>query len=204
MHDIVLGGILAIASAAVGSGITAFFLYKSARLQLGANRADLELRLESQAKEARRTRLVEARKGYLLPLSEAISKWVESTIQETNMSVRREESRRKGELDPENSARALFKAMEKAGDLASQVSYMRGQISDRTLDRLIEHAAKITIKINAARMPILRLLNNAEGIDTDTLVEASEEERGLVMLLHGYLLRANKRIEELLSGDESQ
>jgi len=204
MHDIVLGAIIGLAGAAVGSGITAFFSYKSTKLQLGANRADLQLRLESQAKEARRDRLIETRKVYLLPLSQAISKWVESTIQETNMSVRREESKRKGEFDPENSALALKEAMDKCREWTSRVTNMRGQISDKTLDNLIEDAATLMSDVNAARMPILRLLNNAAGTDTNTLIAASEEERRLVRLLHDHLIRANKRIEELLSGDESQ
>jgi len=204
MPDIVLGAILAIAGAAVGSGITAFFSYKSAKLQVRANYTNLQLQLEDQAKEARRARLIEVRKTYLLPISHTISNWVESTIQETNMSVRREESRRKAEVDPENSALVLEEAMDKAQEWTSKVTRLRGQISDKTLENLIVKAVTVTSEVNTARMPILRLLNNAKDIDKDPLIKVSEEERRLVGLLHDHLLQVNKRIEELLSGDESQ
>ena len=204
MHDIVLGAILGISGAAIGSGITAFFSYKATKLQIGANRVDLRLQLENQAREARLARLVEVRKVYLLPLSKVISNWVESDIQETNMIVRREESKRKQEFDPENSALQLKKAMDKSQDYTSQLTCLRGQISDKILDDLIETVLKVTREVNTARMPILRLLNNAEGVDTNTLVEASKEEWSLVGNLRHQLLQVNKRIEELLSGDESQ
>lgn len=204
MLDIVLGAILGIAGAAVGSGITAFFSYKSTKLQVGANYTNLQLQLEGQAKEARQARLIEARKVYLLPLSQAISNWAESAIQESNMIVRREESKRKDEFDPENSALELKEAMDKSQNCTSQVTLLRGRVSDKTLDKLIENVVTVTNEVNIARMPILRLLNNAEGIDTGTLIKASEEERRLVGLLHDHLLQVNKRIEELLSGDESQ
>lgn len=204
MLDIVLGAILGIAGAAVGSGITAFFSYKSTKLQVGANYTNLQLQLEGQAKEARQARLIEARKVYLLPLSQAISNWAESAIQESNMIVRREESKRKDEFDPENSALELKEAMDKSQNCTSQVTLLRGRVSDKTLDKLIENVVTVTNEVTIARMPILRLLNNAEGIDTGTLIKASEEERRLVGLLHDHLLQVNKRIEELLSGDESQ
>jgi len=204
MSDIVLGAILGIACAAIGSGITALFSYKSAKLQIDANYTSLQLQLEGQAKEARQARLIETRKVYLLPLSQTISNWVESSIQETNMTVRREESKRKDEFDPENSALALKEAMDKSQNWTSQVTLLRGRISDKTLDKLIENVVTVTNEVNTTRMPILRLLNNAEGIDTDTLIKASEEERGLVGLLHDHLIQVNRRIEELLNGDESQ
>lgn len=51
------------------------------------------------------------------------------------MSVRREESRRKAEFDPENSALALKEAMDKAQKWTSKVTRLRGQISDKTLKK---------------------------------------------------------------------
>ncbi|GAF83282.1 unnamed protein product, partial [marine sediment metagenome] len=203
MNDVVLGAILGGASAAVGAGITGFLLYKSVKLQLRASRADLELRLGNQGAEARRTRLIEARKGYLVDLSKAISNWVESDIQETNMSVRWEESRRRGEPDLENSARALSKAMNEAKDWTSEVRHIRGRISDETLDRLIEGAETMMLEVDAARRPIIRVFN-AEEVDMEALGKAFEEERMLMGRVRDHLLRANKRIEELLSGDEAQ
>ena len=73
MSDILLGALIGVGAAVLGSIITGIISYKNSKLQISARHDELNQQLGYQEREARLDRLIEARKVLLPRLRNTIS-----------------------------------------------------------------------------------------------------------------------------------
>ena len=200
MPDIVLGALIGVISAVVGWVIS----YRTSRMQINARRDELNQQLSYQEKEAQRNRLIESRKDYLLRLRNTASEWVEYSHREINMIVRLDTAIKSGDTSKEQSEiREFNEVTEQGKQVSSKFDMLRGQVSDNTLDSLIEAVRETQYEVNTVRMPLIRFFNNPGSADINTLNSAVQKDESLHKEVRKQLLQVNKRIEELLSGEPS-
>ena len=200
MPDIVLGALIGVISAIVGWIIS----YRTSRMQINARRDELNQQLSYQEREAQRNRLIESRKDYLLRLRNTVSEWVEYSHREINMIVRLDAAIKSGDTSKKQSEIREFNEVSEQGkQVSSKFDMLRGQVSDNTLDSLIEAVRETQYEVNTARMPLIRFFNNPGSADTNTIESAIQEDESLHKEVRKQLLQVNKRIEELLSGEPS-
>ncbi len=206
MSDIVLGALIGVGAAVLGSIITGIISYKNSKLQINARHEELNQQLSHQEREARRNRLIEARKELLLDLRRTISEWVEYSNQQVNMTVRLKNAvERYDNASPERQLEIMefTRVSERMKQLTSQLEILRAQVSDSILGNLIEAVRVKQFEVEWERMPLLRFFNNPEGADADTLESAFQKDELLREEIQNRVLQVNKRIEELLSGEPS-
>ena len=202
MPDIVLGALIGVVSAVVGYIMS----YRNTKLQLDARRNELNQQLSYQEREAKRNRLIEARKDLLLRLRHTLSEWVDVSNMQVNMIERLKNAFEK--YEESSPARQLEiiefnKVSEQGKQISSQFEILRGQVSDNTLSNLIEAVKETQYEVDTARMPLIRFFNNPSGSDISSLESAFREDESLHRKVWKQVLQVNKRIEELLSGEPS-
>lgn len=203
----VLGGLIGICGAIVGAIIAALSSYKIAQLQINARREELSQQQKYNEQQARIDRLIKARENFLIPLRETLSKWMELTKQDQQMLVRLEKAYGERNNNPQELERELERykeTAEKSTQVTSDLAILQGQISDFILDQMIENAKKAHWETAPERTELDRLFNNPQNIDTNSLLSKVEKYNSILNNLRGYLISANKRIEELLSGEPSK
>ncbi len=193
MPDLVLGAIIGVGGTIIGALIAGITSYIITRMQIKARRYDL--RFES---------LIADRKSVLIPLREAVSKWLVLSNEVLTMTVRMGEANKKGNIKELQKEIQLWeKASDKASKASSDLENLRGQISDPKLDQFIQEA------INAQReesIELIRIVQRAHKPENWTIEKFGvivKEHEEILKRLRSKLLIVNKRIQELLSGDPS-
>lgn len=206
MSDIVLGAIIGVGAAVLGSIITGIISYKNAKLQINARREELNLQLNHQESEAQRNRLIEARKELLLDLRRTISEWVQCSHMQINMIVRLKNAvARYDKASPERQLEIMefTKVSERGNQISSQFDILREQVSDSELAKLIEAVRETQYKVNTARLPLIRFFNDPGSADANAIEAALQKDESLRKEVHSQVLQVNKRIEGLLIGELS-
>ena len=93
--------------------------------------------------------------------------------------------------------------IDESKEVTSELAVLQCQISDSKLDQFIEAAKRIRWEVGFKALDVRKLLDSPQGSDRDSLRNAIEEYDSNSDNLRGQLLRINKRIEELLSGEPS-
>ncbi len=204
MSDIVFGALIGVGAAALGSIITGIINYKNSTLQISARRDELNQQLSHQEREAKISRLIEARKEHLFRLRNILSKWVECSNQQVNMDVRLDKAIKSGDSFRQQLNISEYNETSELGkELTSQLNILRRELSDNIVDDLIKAIFEKQSEIDIARMPIVRFFNNPEGADSSTIESVMREEELLFEAQRKKLIEINKRIEELLNGEPS-
>ncbi len=204
MSDIVLGALIGVGAAVIGSIITGVINYKNSKLQIGARRDELNQQLSYQEREAQRDRLIESRKDLLLRLRNTLSEWAQCSHGQVNMTVRLKNAFEKyDDASPSRQLeiREFNEVSERMKQLSSQFDILRGQVSDNKLDNLIEAVRETQYEVDIARMPLIRFFNNPSGADINSLESAFQKDESLRKEVSKQVLQVNRRIEELLSGE---
>ena len=170
--DIVLGGLIALGGVIIG-GLSSYII---ARLQISAAREQLIQQLSHQEREAQRNRLIEARKDYLLPLRKVISEWTSWSDRQVAMIARLQEAS-KNRTSPswKLEIREFKETTEQMQQLSLQLNILRGQISDSTLDNLIEAVKETDYKLSIPRMRLYSFFNDKSSKDAKTIEDAMRE-----------------------------
>jgi len=203
VSDIVQGALIGIAGAIVGAIIAAVSSYIIAKSQINARRDELNQQLSHQEHEIRIHRLIEARKEHLFQLRRTISDYIENMRQETNLSFRfinRIKNKDKS-LSDRQETQEFFGAMEKGKQLYSQLETIRGQLSDNQLDDLINTFLEKYNEIEKARLPIVDFLTNPQSTSDPNTEYFLKQEKLLRDAQRKEIIKINKRIEDLLSGE---
>lgn len=90
---------------------------------------------------------------------------------------------------------------DKAIQVTSELAVLQGQLSDSTLNQIIETTKGAYWETSQERIKLLFIVNNPQKSDTNSLLSAIKEYNLILNNLRGYLLTVNKRIDELLSGE---
>lgn len=204
MPEIVQGALIGIGGAIVGAIIAAISSYRIARSQIDARRYEIEQQFKYKEKEARINRLIEAQREHLNKLRKTISEYMENSIQATNMIARFDKAFKEGgETRIQENTRELFQTMEQGKNLMSQLNALRNQLSDNVLDDMINTVLEKQFELGVARMPLVEFFNDPKGADSKTIESARKKEETLIGRQRQELIKINKRIEELLSGESS-
>jgi hypothetical protein len=205
LPDLAWGALIGLVGAILGALIAGVTSYKIAKIQIQARHDEINLQLSYQEKESYRNRIIESRKDVLLRLRNATSEWVECSHQQTNMNVRLKKAfKNKGESpEKELEIKKYIDVSQHGERILSQFQVLRGQLSDSTLDNFIEALWEKQSAIKTARIPLLEFFNNPKEADINTILSATQREESLRNELRKELLKINKRIEELLSGEPS-
>lgn len=206
MPDIVLGALIGIGGGIVGAIIGALSSYIITNRQINARRDEFNQQLSHQDKKAQREWLIQDRKEYLSPLRHTLSEWVECSHQQTNMTVRLKTAL--GEYDEGSAERKaeiqkFLKVTERITNLTSRLAILSGLISDGMLDKLIDVVKAIQLEVATQRMPMLRFYQNPSEANADTIESVMQKDELLLKKVRSQVLKVNKRIEELLSGEPS-
>ncbi len=203
MPDLALGALIAGLSAILGGIVTGFITYRNTKAQVKGSLKQLSLKLEHDEYENRRDRLVEARIVYLKPLRDIISDWnielvklpslstaLYRLIQSTSDSSFIANSQvYKDSIEFNNNMRSLAERHDK----------YRGQISDTKLSDLINNTIKVQ---GEALLKRTELLNSMRpDMDFNDLKITLDESNNILSNVQLKLMDINKRIEELLCGD---
>ncbi len=198
MWDGILAALIAIVSGLVGFAGS----YLVTKSQNDARLDELRLRLDRESEEAKRNRVIEARKSYLVPLREVLSKWLRASNDNYSAAVRFQAAQEKGdEARLRETFIELLKQMEESRGLSIQLDIHRGQISDAKLDQLIERATKADSNTAVERMRLVDWLNKNAALDAATIRAEWSRYEAILSQLRAELVPINKRIEELLSGE---
>jgi len=190
MSDIVVGALIGIGGVVVGGCIS----YVTTRLQL-----------KQQEREARRERLISDRERYLTRLRECTSKWIKNSNMVVAMSVSVTQARESG-MEPSGLQQEwndFDMVLDKSRELTEEFDVLLGEVGDSNLYDLIQAVKKETREADARTMPLLRVFQNSKSVHIDDLEAKSAESNSIIQGVHRKLIPMNKRIEELLSGDQA-
>jgi len=189
--EVVLVAIIAASSGFLGAAVAGVITYRVTKrqgdVQLEIHRADLK----QQVNEARQNRFVEARKTLLLELRESFGRvWgAHSSFLSTSVAIQRAqaanlgaESINFGKLQQQGYVEATREALQ-------DISRLMPQISDATLYSQIETYLVI---LNPAMDPDQLGVDDGDFKAAQTVLNTARQ----------YQLVVNKRIEELLAGDD--
>jgi len=220
MSDIILVAILGIVGTVVGTAVgaivTGYLSYHNTRLQITARSAELKEQLQHQQREARRSLRAEDRKRYLVPLRETTSKWAAELtrmIDQTSSIGRAIKFskeypflHKKDPIEPQMQTLEAIQGRMK--DSKEILEHLHGQVYDEELSLRIDEVLSKELEVRNNSFPILHhelqmwLANPKKGI-IKSLDDALQKNRKASLELRKELQEINKRIEELLLGDET-
>jgi len=205
MSDILLGALIGLGGAVLGSIIMGVISYVISKLQINARRDELNQQLTYNEKQAQINRLIELRKPVLIRLKEVVSRWMQTSVEAQQMTVRLKAAYSKKD-NPEERAREskLWKESgDKSAQISSELAVLQGQLSDSTLAQMIENVIETYWVISQELTKLQLILTNPKDLDSNSLLSVIKEYRSIQNKLRGYLLNVNKRIDDLLSGEPS-
>jgi hypothetical protein len=220
MSDVMLIAILGILGtllgAAVGAAITGYISYRNTKLQISARAVELKEQLQHQQREARRSLRAEDRKRYLVPLRETTSKWVVELTRMIDQINDIGEAIKSSKEYPflhknasvESQGQTLEAIQGRMKDLKQKLEDKYGQVYDEELGLYIDTVLLKELEVSVNSFPILHhqiqmWLAKPEEAITKSLDNALEKNRKASLELRNELQQVNKRIEELLIGDEA-
>ncbi len=193
MSDIVLGALIGIGGAIVGAIITAVISYINTKSQL-----------DFRIYELRTDRLIKAREQVLIPLREAVSSSLVLANRALILSIQMQEANKKPDKKELSEAIQRWEeASQKRGEADIGLDKLRNQINDSHLDKMIDEVIVASERedINIAKLVIR--LHEPESFNIDTVQSITNELRVIRKRIFDKVLPVNKRIAELLSGEQS-
>ena len=191
MSDIFWVGLIAALSGLLGAAISGIVTFRATKRQTDAQLENTKNQIAHQAGEARRDRMIEARKGHLLSLRESMS--LLFGAHSTSSSLRIGLQLGMPQNDPEgqlNMATDFERQRQIIRSETIKIGTIRPQISDPALISIVD---ELTHEIGAIVMQ-----DTALGEPLTTTVDRFAGLEGLRAKLPAF----NKRIEELLAGDD--
>ncbi len=193
MPEIVQGALIGIAGAIVGATITAIVAYINAKSQLN-------LRIY----ELRTDRLIKAREQVLIQLRKAIVQSLEFSNHYLRLMVQMGEANKKADkTELREAIKRWEEASDKSEEAKSNLEILIGQLSDSQLLQMIEEVKTAQEEENAKVIEVTVLAHQEESRNIETLKRLNKEFREIHNRTLNKLLPVNKRIEELLSGEQS-
>jgi outer membrane cobalamin receptor len=194
LSDIVLGAIIGATSTAIGALILGILNYKNSKLQIKAH-----------AYEVKIANLIKSREHVLIPLREAITNSLELSNKALIMMIRMGGAYKRNAPKEEirEEIRLWEEASQKSNEALSKFDILRNQVSDVRLYQMIEEIKNIEEieRNNVIEAVALAQLPQSWNLETITRINRQIAESH--KRVFDKTLIANKRIEELLSGDLS-
>jgi hypothetical protein len=195
MSDIVEGAIIGIAGAIVGAIITAIIAYINTKSQLN-------LRIY----ELRTDRLIKARERVLIPLREAMAQTLELANNALIMMIRMDGTYKRGEHPKEikEEIKHWEEASQKSSEASAKFEVVRSQVSDTRLYQMIEEVKNAEERENPNIIEAVARAQDIKNMNLETISAINKDLAEARKRIFDKLLPVNKRIEELLSGEQSE
>lgn len=224
MPDIICVAIISIVGTLIAAGIGAFIsgysAYRNTKSQINARSAELKEQLEHQHREERRKWLVETRKEYLVPLRKTVGEWAADLTQLIDQIERLGMIRRRSKEYPftriseqeresiKQTLESLQARMKTLEGSKGKLEALRGQVNDEELNVDIDWILLEELEISNISFPILHFetqswLRNPKEDIIKSLDDALQKIKTASADLRTKLQKVNRRIEELLVGDET-
>ena len=214
MSDIFWSAVIGVAGALMGSVITGFISYKLSKTQLEARNNEIQLQIKSAESLERRKRLSESRNAHLNSLRGSIGDLVADVVRLNDelQTIGHHLLNKKKypfiSIDKKTDTTELknleAKIDEKRKALELQVGYISDEKLSLAIDELLFKASDISFYGSPIFMHELRRWGNKERDDSKDIEEGINKISGASYDLRGFMQKANKRIEELLIGDEAE
>jgi hypothetical protein len=196
------GGIATVAAAIGGTMVGLFVQRNTVKLQLESRRKELADELAHRDREARRTRLADTRREYLVPLRAVLNE--RSMVSQHLAGMTGQLLAAKDEQDQQaitEVAAAISTLMKESHSIEILFVQLRGQVSDAELESLLVVIESNELEQGLRRSHLARAVNTPGG-------DAARDEALLaeIQLTQGgvreHLRTASIRIEQLLVGDD--
>ena len=195
MSDIVQGALIGLGGAIVGAIITAAIAYINTKSQIN-------LRIY----ELRTNNLIKAREQVLIPLREIISQSLQFANSALIMMIRARGAYKRQE-DPEEIREEIQgweEASRKSSEAKAKFEILRSQITDTRLYQMIEEVENVDEKERPKIMEAVILVqSNIKNLNMEIFNKTDKDIAEARRRIFDKLLPVNKRIEELLSGEQS-
>jgi len=190
--DVVWVGITTAVSVLLATAITGFITYKVTKRQGDVQITMHRENLRQQTNETRRDRLVEARKTLLLELRESLGRvWGSySHFVSTALTIQEATDISAGPTDAVEQQRIVHR--EATLEALEHISRLMPQTSDTTL----------TSQIETYMAMVSTAIPEPDAIQDSTWVKILNDAQTALTTARQYQLVVNKRIEELLAGDD--
>lgn len=200
---IAIAGIVGTGLSGIGVALlSAYFNGRNTKMQLDARREELGNEIKHQQGEARRDRIIEARKTYLYPLRERLVS-VSAVLLSFQSAVAQFRVGSETQAPPETLAQLKSNVLtwqQRARELADDTMSFTTQLSDATLQSLFNDYWESEHAMSGQLVSLMTAQVSTDG----TIPEYNEWEPLLTkarVQREEKLLALNKRIEQLLSGD---
>jgi len=189
MSDIVVGAAIGIVGVIIGGILTSINNW---------------IQVKHQEKEARKERRVRAREGYLIPLRQALSKYMSISVKGITAYAVLKEMQEKG-VEPKEqnkSFETMMDSLEAGSGVMSEIETLSGQTSDTILRKMILDIKNQQPEVESIVRYHSQWLANIKDIDPNRWNTLLQQYNSIVSSQLNRLVPINKRIEELLCGEE--
>ena len=192
MSDIVLGAIIGVGGTIIGGALIGISSWMQLRVQLKHS--------EREALIGRRSK---TRESYLIPLREALSKYIANAIKGISAyAVLKEMGKKKSEPELRmKPSETIMDSLEAGGQIMEQIDVLSGQTCDTDLSKMIEDFKQQQIDLEIELKPHAKLFANITEIDPQLWNSLLRQYNSAVSRQRQRLIPINRRIEELLSGE---
>lgn len=189
MSDIVIGAIIGITGVIIGGILTSINNW---------------VQIKHLEKEALIGRRIKAREGYLIPLRQALSKYMSMLVRGVTAYAVLEEMQEKG-TEPEKQKepfKTMMNSLEAASEVMKEIEMLSGQTSDASLSKMILDLKNQQPELELILKNYSKWFADLPNIDPIEWGKLLQQYNFIVSSQLNRLIPINKRIEELLCGEK--
>lgn len=188
MSDIVIGATVGIIGVIIGGILTSVNTW---------------IQIRHQGTEAGKERRIRAREAYLVPLRQALSKYINMSVRGVTAYTVLGELQEKGveRKDQMESFKTMMDSMKAEGECYDEIQILSGQTSDANLAKMILDIKNQRIELEPIVKRYSKWLANIKDIDPNDWNALLQQFNSIVSSQVSRLIPINKRIEELLCGE---
>ena len=189
MPDIVIGAGIGIGGVIIGGILTSFNSW---------------IQMKHQEREAGKERRIKAREGYLIPLRQALSKYMNMSVRGAAAYGVLKELEEKG-VKPEDrleSFKTMMDSMEDTSESIKEIELLSSQTADTILRELILDIKNQQIEMEPIVKQYSKWFAHITEIPPSDWNDLLRKYNSMVSSQLNRLIPINKRIEELLCGEK--
>ncbi|MBI2832723.1 MAG: hypothetical protein HYX79_10755 [Chloroflexi bacterium] len=189
MSDTVVGAVIVIIGVIIGGILTSINNW---------------IQMRHQGKEARKERRIRAREGYLIPLRQVLSKYMNMSVRGYTAYTIFKEMQEKGEEREYqmDSFKKMMDFVKGASEAMNEIEIISGQTSDANLTKMVLDIKNQQPEVELIVRRYSKWFVNIKDIDPNDWKALQQQYNSIVSNQLNRLMPINKRIEELLCGEE--
>ena len=189
MSNIIVGAVIGIIGVIIGGILTSINNW---------------IQIRHQGKEAGKERHIRAREGYLIPLRQALSKYMNMSVRGVTAYTVLKEMQEKGleREEQKESFKTMMDSLKGGSEAMNEIEILSGQTSDANLRKMILDIKNHQPEVESILRHHSKWFANIKDIDPNSWNALLQQYNSIVSSQLNRLVPINKRIEELLCGEE--